>query len=526
MSNKTKKWCILDSEVKEHIEVHATCFLNDRLLQALHLCESKEWQYLNFNFRYCWVQRNEPLPSTCLMRHSLVDQLTKDIKISGKPYAWISLTNNKNAIEVPFVPLYFLKKWELTCVMHSENGNSNEFDEILNKSKKHANTWIEIDAGAAKQRSNKPTIDASIDVPLNYCIQPIGENTCILASLINAMHYMNDTRARDILVENIGKSISHGEYGKHSKTRRGFCAVIMNDFVTGYITKCLPHFDILNDRCIWPTLCILKGTDDGINHAITVVENFIFDGNSDVALPLTRENLDWCCASVDNPSASFDKVFHAYRFVKVKPSSQFLLRGNDKINHAFYTAFRCWTALGDNEALKLLQQVGTNINVSTDILGTIRDMMKNKPLSYRPISIANVNDVMMHGSRDTPVIVLLHSIHTFYYTVICALGGVLFHGDLDMHLSEENLLFICINGSGVPKCRLRLQKGTFLQNTLIKGKVATIYAKNAELMVIFARIKNYSYVCHNQLFILYSSIIMFATARNNIKDEADSEGVM
>ncbi len=76
------------------------------------------------------------------------------------------------------------------------------------------------------------------------------------------------------------------------------------------------------------------------------------------------------------------------------------------------------------------------------------------------------------------------------------------------------------------KCRLRLQKGRLLQNTLIKGKVATIYAKNAELMVIFARIKNYSYVCHNQLFILYSSIIMFATARNNIKDEADSEGVM
>jgi hypothetical protein len=53
----------------------------------------------------------------------------------------------------------------------------------------------------------------------------------------------------------------------------------------------------------------------------------------------------------------------------------------------------------------------------------------------------------------------LHGIHTFYYTVICALGGVLFHGDLDMHLSEENLLSICINGSGVPKMQVEITKG-------------------------------------------------------------------
>jgi len=71
-----------------------------------------------------------------------------------------------------------------------------------------------------------------------------------------------------------------------------------------------------------------------------------------------------------------------------------------------------------------------------------------------------------------------------------------------------------------------ITKGYIFTEHAKKGKGCKHLRKNAELMVIFARIKNYSYVCHNQLFILYSSSIMFATATNNIKDEADSEGVM
>jgi hypothetical protein len=65
---------------------------------------------------------------------------------------------------------------------------------------------------------------------------------------------------------------------------------------------------------------VLLGDDYSQNHAITVVKDWILDSNSDFAMKLTKENLDWS-VSTATESVGFVKVVKAIRFVQYKKSS-------------------------------------------------------------------------------------------------------------------------------------------------------------------------------------------------------------
>ena len=50
-----------------------------------------------------------------------------------------------------------------------------------------------------------------------------------------------------------------------------------------------------NDGKAHPTIVVLQGDDGGTEHAVTVYgSSWLFDSNVEVALPLTREVLNWC----------------------------------------------------------------------------------------------------------------------------------------------------------------------------------------------------------------------------------------
>ena len=44
-----------------------------------------------------------------------------------------------------------------------------------------------------------------------------------------------------------------------------------------------------------PMVAIMLGADGGAQHAVTIVQDLIFDSNLKRALKLTKESLDWCC---------------------------------------------------------------------------------------------------------------------------------------------------------------------------------------------------------------------------------------
>jgi hypothetical protein len=70
------------------------------------------------------------------------------------------------------------------------------------------------------------------------------------------------------------------------------------------------EYDPVTQTSPFPTLLQLMGKDGGVQHAVTTVDNWIFDSVEKHAIPLTRQNLGRCCGT----ELGFDRVYAAFRF--------------------------------------------------------------------------------------------------------------------------------------------------------------------------------------------------------------------
>jgi hypothetical protein len=136
---------------------------------------------------------------------------------------------------------------------------------------------------------------------------------------MNAFHYINDYQARDEIFEKMAISLDYTKISAMSHSRSTFAAYIVNQTILGYKVNKTPNFNVLEDRSMWPTLCVLESTSEISIHAITTMENFIFDSNLTAAIDLSKESLDWFC-STNLSKGQFKRVQVAYRFINSKPS--------------------------------------------------------------------------------------------------------------------------------------------------------------------------------------------------------------
>ena len=74
-------------------------------------------------------------------------------------------------------------------------------------------------------------------------------------------------------------------------------------------------FDILQNHCNYPTVCLLLDTAHWIDHCITFCGKWIFDSNFESALPLTKASLNYICSGNDTDEITFVGVLHAIRAV-------------------------------------------------------------------------------------------------------------------------------------------------------------------------------------------------------------------
>ena len=58
-------------------------------------------------------------------------------------------------------------------------------------------------------------------------------------------------------------------------------------------------FDILQNHCNYPTVCLLLDTPHRTNNFISVCGKWIFDSNLESALPLTKASLNYICSGND-----------------------------------------------------------------------------------------------------------------------------------------------------------------------------------------------------------------------------------
>ena len=63
-----------------------------------------------------------------------------------------------------------------------------------------------------------------------------------------------------------------------------------------------------------PKVGVLESSDGGINHAVGICKNWIFDPNLTHAMELTKYNLDWCSSS-NTHGAKFVQFDSCYVYV-------------------------------------------------------------------------------------------------------------------------------------------------------------------------------------------------------------------
>ena len=62
--------------------------------------------------------------------------------------------------------------------------------------------------------------------------------------------------------------------------------------------------NVLQRKITCPIITCLRGSDFKENHSVAIYNNWIYDGNFNMALPLTKESLNKCC-STDKKKCSF-----------------------------------------------------------------------------------------------------------------------------------------------------------------------------------------------------------------------------
>ena len=70
-------------------------------------------------------------------------------------------------------------------------------------------------------------------------------------------------------------------------------------------------FDIFQNHCNYPTVCLLPDTAHQTNHCITVCGKWIFDSNLEYSLPLIEALLNYICSGNDTDEITFVGVLHA-----------------------------------------------------------------------------------------------------------------------------------------------------------------------------------------------------------------------
>jgi hypothetical protein len=338
-----------------------------------------------------------------------------------------------------------MRVWTLVCGKDLAPGQQNEVTNIEQHAKKFRNKWVEIPTGSYKRKFQElDRYDAN--VPKSFRMQPTGERSCVFNSLINALHYINDYAGRDQLLNYLPTSLNYEKMSMFSHSRAAFAAQIMNKEVTGYQIQTMKNFDILQNRSMWPTLCVLRGSDSSINHAVTVVENYIFDSNRSCAMNLTKSNLDWCCSDFSGKQ-QFVAIHTAYRFNKIKPKPETLLRCSDQRSLGISSIVQAMQQMDQNilhtNVIPSLAELQGTIEPNQCVIANVRELLKIKKFGYKPIALKHIKDVLQQPYSPWPSIILIHATGTFHYRIVSIVGGALFDGTdgVSLQLTLENLYY-------------------------------------------------------------------------------------
>lgn len=172
--------------------------------------------------------------------------------------------------------------------------------------------WVPVPVGAPREDAAPMYLQTQIRV---HYTQEL-ESYCMCYSLASALHYMG--------LEDEASKVALLAEGSINLPRDKAIKYLRDNFVD--IAPCIGMYQafgkvinkrkplsissLIHKRTPYPTIVIPTAKDGGVNHAVCVVDDLIFDATQGYALTLTHKSFHWICGDC----GSSDYVLGAMRF--------------------------------------------------------------------------------------------------------------------------------------------------------------------------------------------------------------------
>jgi hypothetical protein len=194
----------------------------------------------------------------------------------------------------------------------------NFLQKVKELGQKRKNRFFYLPPGAPRKA------ECPIETESTYPIvkyQQHGKFSCLFSSLASGLYYFGFDKSADYLSKLASKYSSDQEEGFHNWRRliealQKCCKKleprkIVTNSERRWDQGVQIGYDPLQDSCHYPIVLQLQDADGGIQHAVTIVEDWVFDSNNHHALPRNRVALDWCC-STDEVRSTYGGVYKGY----------------------------------------------------------------------------------------------------------------------------------------------------------------------------------------------------------------------
>ena len=167
--------------------------------------------------------------------------------------------------------------------------------------------WIHVPIGDAREEDDKADDNLLSKVRVKY--HQFSFDLCLIKGLASGLLYMDLHHEASCLINKCNMPVDPGlchlvkkvkkhmldyakpigigidynstkQFGKLSKRKR---------------ERKITLEEIIKEKSPYPYLVIPMGKDDGVNHAVCVVDDLIFDSTQHFVLKLCHESFDWIC---------------------------------------------------------------------------------------------------------------------------------------------------------------------------------------------------------------------------------------
>ena len=169
--------------------------------------------------------------------------------------------------------------------------------------------WIDVPVGNARLDEAPSTI-ISAAVKMKY--RQNDKSSCLFKSCASAFHHVNHKPTGNAISS---VALKYNDYPAKEQMEQVW-KIVHTLHPTAriqrwYSKKRAEKLDILNHINHNVTIVIPLGTDGGVEHGVTIVDNLVFDSTQRNALVLCKDTLDWCCNNGEN---GYKGVYMAVEF--------------------------------------------------------------------------------------------------------------------------------------------------------------------------------------------------------------------